>query len=257
MDEIANRYPATARQKYRDALKGFRLPYWDYYRPRSMRTTVMPGITGPGGTTRFTYDFSLPQIFIIESVMVRRTSDDTLHPIENPLHRFKFPRSGGLTPNDWALAQGFSRIQTVRYPMAASDIQGSVTNQSRILNREREGNVKIILQMINDEPYNSYASFASDSLNPGPSGSLEDIHGNYHGLIGGGPSLGSLRGHMSVVPMSSFDPIFWMHHWYEQNRLSGRIPKLTDWIIAKLTVGLPYGKQPIQINGMMANTGEQ
>jgi hypothetical protein len=52
-----------------------------------------------------------------------------------------------------------------------------------VINRERESNTTIILDMIND--YDSFASFSSDSLTPGASGNLEDIHGNYHGLIGG------------------------------------------------------------------------
>ena len=35
-------------------------------------------------------------------------------------------------------------------------------------------------------------------------GSLEDIHNAVHNLVGGA------RGHMSVVPRSAFDPIFWL-----------------------------------------------
>ncbi|KAL9621323.1 MAG: hypothetical protein Q9160_004214 [Pyrenula sp. 1 TL-2023] len=37
-------------------------------------------------------------------------------------------------------------------------------------------------------------------------GSLEDIHNAVHNLTGG------IGGHMAVVPVSSFDPIFWLHH---------------------------------------------
>lgn len=36
-------------------------------------------------------------------------------------------------------------------------------------------------------------------------GSLEDIHNTVHNYAGGG-------GHMSSVPTSAFDPIFWLHH---------------------------------------------
>jgi tyrosinase len=208
MAKIAEDYPEHVRPKYRAALKDFRLPYWDYYKPRNKRTTKMPGITGPRGTTSFDYDFALPQIFTVESVMIRRTSDDQLDSLQNPLNRFVFPSSGGLSEADWTLASGFSKKQTVRYPSNINDVKGDPTSMNTTLNRDREGNAIMILDMIKD--YNSFASFSSDSLTPGASGSLEDIHGNYHGLIGGPRGR---MGHMSRVPIAAFDPVFWMHHW--------------------------------------------
>ncbi|KAK8118433.1 uncharacterized protein PG998_003059 [Apiospora kogelbergensis] len=57
---------------------------------------------------------------------------------------------------------------------------------------------------------------ASDDV----SGSLEGLHNLYHLLIGGNcpklkdgyPYVGRGGGHMSRVPVSAFDPIFWSHH---------------------------------------------
>jgi tyrosinase len=43
------------------------------------------------------------------------------------------------------------------------------------------------------------------NTNPGSFGSLEDIHNEIHDRVGGG-------GHMSALEVSSFDPIFWLHH---------------------------------------------
>lgn len=225
MTDIAERFPEQSKAKYRAAVKDFRLPYFDYYRPRSRKTTRMPGITLPGGNrTSFDYDFSIPQIFTVESVMVRRTSDDTLHPIENPLNRFIFPKSGGFSAQDWTLVQGFSQQKTVRYPRNVNDTKGDPVAMNMILNREREANNTIILDMIQD--YDSFASFSSDSLTPGNSGSLEDIHGNYHGLIGG---IRGRMGHMSLVPIAAFDPVFWMHHWLVFYFPTGKIfEKLTS-----------------------------
>jgi hypothetical protein len=64
-----------------------------------------------------------------------------------------------------------------------------------------------------DGAYNKYIDYATAGTvaeNPldgvRPSGSLEDIHGAYHGYIGSG-------GHMSAVETAAFDPIFWFHHW--------------------------------------------
>jgi tyrosinase len=46
-------------------------------------------------------------------------------------------------------------------------------------------------------------------------GSFEDIHNTIHALVGGSgvDSQGRQRtGHMGSVPISAFDPIFWLHH---------------------------------------------
>lgn len=212
MAEIVGKFPAQFQRKYQAALKEFRLPYWDYYRPRNKGTVTMPGVGGPGGTTTFEYDFALPQIFVMEQIMVRHYADnDELQPMPNPLRTFSFPKSGGFSSQDCAKAGGFSQRQTVRYPASASDLTGNLTKQSFILNREREGNVRYILSMIRD--YDSFGWFASSSLTPGPSGNLENIHAAYHGYIGGGAPFGTEPGHMSFEPTAAFDPVFWMHQW--------------------------------------------
>lgn len=46
-------------------------------------------------------------------------------------------------------------------------------------------------------------------------GSIEDIHNTVHRMVGGQgqDSKGNPRiGHMKSVPISAFDPIFWLHH---------------------------------------------
>ena len=37
---------------------------------------------------------------------------------------------------------------------------------------------------------------------------LEYIHNNIHGWEGG-----DYNGHMSQIPVATFDPLFWLHHW--------------------------------------------
>lgn len=59
---------------------------------------------------------------------------------------------------------------------------------------------------MSDKVYSQYDAFAYQHASPGPSGSLEAIHGRYHVLIGG------QSGHMSSVPVAAFDPMFWLHH---------------------------------------------
>lgn len=67
-----------------------------------------------------------------------------------------------------------------------------------------------------DEVYRNYRTFATnailskapDNVLENASGSIEDFHGQYHGIIGG---YGA--GHMGHISLAAFDPIFWMHHW--------------------------------------------
>ena len=78
---------------------------------------------------------------------------------------------------------------------------------SRIIANETESlrrNVALILLS-----YHDFDAFSDNSWaqgNPaGTYGSLEDIHNEIHDKTGGG-------GHMSALEVSSFDPLFWLHH---------------------------------------------
>lgn len=84
---------------------------------------------------------------------------------------------------------------------------------NQALNQQREPNTGYILDMISDPAYRYYSAFATDSAQTGASGSLEDIHGTYHLLIGGTGGQNMTSGHMTRVPVAAFDPVFWMHHW--------------------------------------------
>src|SRR5437762_13479326 len=99
MKEIIEDFPETSRAKYQAAAQKFRLPYWDYYRPRGSTKagssrTFFPGITLGDGTTSSDYDFSIPKIFLEEKVMCRTPQkNDGLEPIVNPLLSFKYPKA--------------------------------------------------------------------------------------------------------------------------------------------------------------------
>ena len=196
--------------KYKQAAQKFRLPYFDYYRPRNHGTSF-PGITQDGRSTSFPYDFSLPQIFTVEKVMLMKPGATALSLEDNPLNFFKFPSIDNEDTNPdfkWEVigsdSDTYSRIRTTRYPTRQSPIQ----DMNGALNGYRESGVSIILSMIKDSIYASWDAFSTSAagLAP-PSGSLEDIHGQYHELIG------DTSGHMSTVPVAAFDPVFFFHHW--------------------------------------------
>ena len=163
--------------------------------------------------------------------MIRTPEKDELELTANPMKFFNFPTTGSIPEEEWDVlgldvsflslspslahsypqAVSFSRQRTVRYPTSSNPLDGDLNQLNQVLNSQRESNTGLILNMISDQVYNVYEEFATDSANEGPSGSLEGIHNDYHGLIGGG-------GHMSSVPIAAFDPVFWLHHWYEVYR---------------------------------------
>ena len=96
MDEIAQTYNEPHKTKYVDASKRFRLPYYDYYRPRSYEVKF-PGIID-NGMTSFPYDYSCPLIFTAPNLMIRKAPDDAPKLTPNPLYSYKFDQAGGM---DW------------------------------------------------------------------------------------------------------------------------------------------------------------
>jgi tyrosinase len=87
MLEIAGKFKDTKR--WTDAAKHFRLPYWDYYRPRGRRSSF------PGGTA--SYDFSVPKTITEPNIMLFRpgaTADEekVRKRTKNPLYSYEFPQ---------------------------------------------------------------------------------------------------------------------------------------------------------------------
>lgn len=148
MMEVAQTFEDS--EKYVKAAQEFRLPYWDYYRPRSYET-VFPGVTmgkdrntgellnledttftnkdtgksitmkdvkietkqnfedgkahsvEPFVSTEYPYDFGMPQIFMLERVMMRLPPHDKLKLEHNPLRTFWFPNNDEIPGEQWNL----------------------------------------------------------------------------------------------------------------------------------------------------------
>lgn len=103
MLDIVREYDRSIQPKYRAAAKAFRLPYWDYFRPRDV-DAKFPGITFEGNRTRYGYDFRMPDIFNVEDVMIRMPPYDRLEIRKNPLYSFKFTDKLNLD-RDWSRAK--------------------------------------------------------------------------------------------------------------------------------------------------------
>lgn len=97
--------------------------------------------------------------------------------------------------------------ETKRAPNRAGNSQDALV--SRVITNEAaslRNNVSLALLS-----YKQFDAFSNNAWlrngTPGQYGSLEDIHNEIHDKIGQG-------GHMGSLEVSSFDPVFWLHHTY-------------------------------------------
>ncbi|KAH7232954.1 common central domain of tyrosinase-domain-containing protein [Fusarium tricinctum] len=208
--------PDEQKKKYLAAAQQFRIPYWDYYRPRAYTKPTFPGVTNPNdGTTTAPFDWGAPQIFTLPEVMVRRLPDNKLISMPNPFFQFKFnpEQFNKLDPSTQIPQQLVNIEQTIRH--GGSDAAATKSMNNR-LNTVREDQIRLCLALIEDKVYRNFRTFSTNAVLPKAneqpeanlekaSGSIEDFHGKYHAIIGG-------TGHMSFISTAAFDPIFWMHH---------------------------------------------
>lgn len=221
MIDIVNLYNEPLKTRFRDAAINFRLPYFDYFRPRAgPGRFTFPGVIS-NGQTAYDYDFSAPAIFTVPSVTVRYYPDGKPRQFaRNPLHHYAFrAESGQLSTQEWdtistdvsafcpcmqvltGQTTSFPRDRTVRHPTAAKP--NNVDRLNSVLNELRMDSNRIAVTMVTNSIYGNYDIFSTNRFNrptlpqpspnaPNPekiafgaSGSLESIHGLYHVLIGG------------------------------------------------------------------------
>ncbi|KAK3319425.1 hypothetical protein B0H66DRAFT_603970 [Apodospora peruviana] len=223
MYTIAESYTDSAvRSRYLEAVQEFRLPYYDYFRPRGGEVTFN---LGGGRSKTFPWDFRLPDVFMEPTLTVRFAPDDKPKDgIPNPLYsyRFKDSKSGQLTGLDKAgLAKRTSTDTTLRCPNSRTSTVHNALQLSYNLNANREDECDMLLALMQDQIYTKFTTIASDTqlargdTGPGDmtspdrirgNGSLEGIHNTFHGHIGGDV------GHMGTPTVAAFDPVFFFHH---------------------------------------------
>lgn len=213
MIEIAQGWvPEVERAGQIKAANNFRLPYWDYWKPRGRGLVTFPGVVNDDGKrTSFKYDFRIPDIFVATKVMVRRPEVAKLVPMDNPLVSFSFPKKESDQAWDTEWRPITSRHSEVKLP---------VTDMNNQLNMVRESNNTLFNNIVQDPAYQYYADFGKNAFKkpekipfgggpkgPRGKGSLENLHNTYHISIGG------IQGHMADTSVAAFDPVFWIHHW--------------------------------------------
>ena len=88
----------TDKEEYRKAALEFRLPFWDYFRPRGGLVSF-PGIF-EDDMTSYPYDYSCPLAYSVDEIDVISPSTNLSGPIPNPLRSWKFEENF-LSEKDW------------------------------------------------------------------------------------------------------------------------------------------------------------
>ncbi|RPA75533.1 Di-copper centre-containing protein [Ascobolus immersus RN42] len=238
MHRIAESFPESERKRWVDAVKNFRHPFWDYYRPRDYRPSgkqaKYPGVQdSENRETKVDWEFSVPKVFTEPVIqVVRPQSEGKWTVMDNPLFTYEFLSDPPMQEQwdaydekvledekkrgtDLSTVWFSNRAQTVRYPRKNRDLISMVTKMNQTIQMNRAPGVEYLVHMMENEEYKKYETFAATGLEddgetpiqtPLANGSLEGLHNRYHLIIGG------TGGHMSRVPTAAFDPIFWLHH---------------------------------------------
>ncbi|KAI9808406.1 MAG: hypothetical protein M1826_004170 [Phylliscum demangeonii] len=185
IQQVVAEFNGSTRLRYQNAANRFAIPYWDWAAAPATGQSVLPSS-------------------ISSAAKVSVTTAQGRISIDNPLYAYKFhPLDPTELPDSPLVAWPVTlRWPTNRSPSATSQnsLAASSLDNNRLSYRDRIYNLFTA--------YHNYTEFSNKAWYPGGGGnydSLESVHDQIHGLTGGG-------GHMSYVPYSAFDPIFYLHH---------------------------------------------
>ncbi|KIL95361.1 hypothetical protein FAVG1_00097 [Fusarium avenaceum] len=185
---IAGMFPnGTDRQSYLDAARDFRMPYWDW------------ATASPAGESFF------PDVFW--NATISQNGPQGVQVIHNPLYSYKFhPKNATAliwTPlRDWG--------ETKRAPNSSVSSPEPTSDNEEVnavlLSKLPQVRQRLMILFSSYKDFNSFGNKAwAVSQNLSALDSIESVHDIVH-------IYGGLRGHMTYVPLSAFDPLFLLHH---------------------------------------------
>ncbi|KAF7868351.1 hypothetical protein EAF04_004883 [Stromatinia cepivora] len=184
--KIAQEFTGSDSEAYLQASLTLRIPYWDW--------AANPANNGP----------ILPEVLSNPTTSITYPNGSTAT-IPNPLYSYHFHP---LVPSDFRNGYPFSVWNTtLRWPTTGTPTATSQNDQaeSQLEANLRNFRTQIMTLFANWQPYNHFSNKGSGSSG---FGNIESIHDTVHTLTGGL----IYSGHMSVVPVAAYDPIFWFHH---------------------------------------------
>lgn len=216
VNEIIPEQPENRRAEWKELAKSWRLPYWDWAKnPR------------------------VPSLLCWPHVTLTLGNDEPLK-IKNPLYGFRMPNDkkmgeygvGNLNfPDGDEILEYGECFATNRCPTAEErksdsefwrnggahhDVANHFLKETNSITGFDYGTASEMVYRLLTYPvdFETFGSVARDATLDSSSKSsvtndinLEFIHNNVHYWVGGD------GGHMSQIPVATFDPSFWFHHW--------------------------------------------
>ncbi|KJZ73017.1 hypothetical protein HIM_07589 [Hirsutella minnesotensis 3608] len=177
----------TQRRLYQQAAADFRVPYWDWSR------------NAPPGDTHLPGDFWKP--------VIAQDGPNGVQNINNPLYSYHF-HPLDMDALIWDPLKQWN--ETKRGPDLGVSLTAPPSDNGKVnealLTKLPEIQQRLYVLFSNYHDYNSFSNKAwAVSNNLSTLDSIESVHDVIH-LYGGS------KGHLTYVPLSSFDPLFFLHH---------------------------------------------
>lgn len=175
VQQVASQYTGSDAATYQAAADTWRMPYWDWASTPQMPASVSApviSITGPSG----------------QMTINNPLYNYTFH----PLSKTDFPTNGGDAPRSIITA-----------PATYRDASSSGVSNENYVNRQ------LASAGLTASTYNTFTratTYYNYSTQANSGSSIESVHGTIH------VTVGQSNGHMTYIPYSAYDPIFWLHH---------------------------------------------
>ncbi|KAG6040304.1 hypothetical protein E4U41_000949 [Claviceps citrina] len=177
----------TQRQLYQQAAADFRLPYWDW------------SLEAPRGETH------LPDVFW--SPVIQQYGPNGVQNIKNPLYSYHFHPldQEALIWNPLKQWNETKRAPNTTLSMLNPPSSNEESNAA-LLSKLTEIQQRLYIIFSNYHDFNAFSNKAwAASQGMSQLDSIEAVHDVIH-IYGGS------KGHLTYVPLSSFDPLFLLHH---------------------------------------------
>lgn len=203
-DTIIGKYSGSVSDSLRASAQKWRLPYWEW------------AVDEP----------AIPKEWISETIKIWDTTGKEIDYKPNPFQCYNFqkPLDPSFSTVSTAVGKYFGKTQ--RWPSTADGTAVSQPDEVTPYLKSRhlkKGVWSIFGDAGGATPWNDFSNDAQITAKTlGPMTSLESVHGSVHIGTGGVavPNISPTSGHMRYVPVSGFDPIFWMHHCQVERLLS-------------------------------------
>jgi tyrosinase len=192
---IANNWSGPRKNDMITAAARLRMPYWDWAVQPASGSNVLPDS-------------------IASATITVTLSNGQQGTINNPLASYNYQN-----PSTMLYSPFVNWRTTLRYPTSnANDAQTQVNQLQGAMNNVQRSLQDQVYQLFT--ACTDYAHFSNDAATSSStqcSSSLEAIHNTVH-MNTGGPGFRAFDGstvsggHMTYLPLASYDPLFWLHH---------------------------------------------